>query len=413
MAPAKEGLDAADAVAVQIELGLVVQAQLAAVEGVVQLGLHAQARPRTGARAVLEELVAARALLGPVHGLVGVAKQSLGRDAAVAPEGDAHARSDPQLAAVHLHGRLEAHAQTLGEHDGLALVIEVGTEDHELVAAEASHRVARPHQRGQPLRDLPQQGVPGVVTQGVVHHLEAVEVQEEHGHERARALGRRQRERQPIEQQPAVREPGEKVVVGVTGELELPLLALDRIADGPAQQLAVGACLPEVVLRALVDGLHGQRLAVVSAQHDDRKIGRHLGQLRERLEPGRVAEGEVEQDAVELPGHEVLARGRQRGAVTEPGLRAEGVVEQLGEERRVLRTVHDEEDRRWRLRAGRTPDGFGGAPREARIGPRRSLARVLLGHRSSQAHRLPASASGREALAAAPRRVVGSVRFGA
>ena len=52
---------------------------------------------------------------------------------------------------------------------------------HELVAAEAAHRLARSADGLEPPRDRDQQLVPQRVAVRVVHGLEVVEVAEEHG----------------------------------------------------------------------------------------------------------------------------------------------------------------------------------------------------------------------------------------
>ena len=54
-------------------------------------------------------------------------------------------------------------------------------QDRELVAAEARHRVAVTHRRGEPRRHHGQQAVAGGVPEAVVDDLEAVEVEVQDG----------------------------------------------------------------------------------------------------------------------------------------------------------------------------------------------------------------------------------------
>ena len=61
----------------------------------------------------------------------------------------------------------------------------------ELVAAEPGHRVAVAHRRAQPVGDLDQQLVAGRVAEAVVDLLEAVQVEEQHGHVVVVAAARR------------------------------------------------------------------------------------------------------------------------------------------------------------------------------------------------------------------------------
>jgi hypothetical protein len=64
---------------------------------------------------------------------------------------------------------------------------EVGDEHEELVAAVAGHEVGRAGGALEPARRLAQQLVAGLVAVGVVHLLEVVQVDVEHGDGMARA----------------------------------------------------------------------------------------------------------------------------------------------------------------------------------------------------------------------------------
>jgi hypothetical protein len=68
--------------------------------------------------------------------------------------------------------------------------------------------------------------------------------------DRARQALRVHRLAQAVVQQVAVRQAGERVVVGLVLELHLVALALDRVLHRAHQQLAVEAALDQVVLRA-------------------------------------------------------------------------------------------------------------------------------------------------------------------
>ena len=88
--------------------------------------------------------------------------------------------------------------------DGIADVVE---QDHELVAAEsgerirlggpqsvfgdAAHGVVLPHHTGQALRERHQQLIADGVAEAVVHVLEAIEIDEEHGEAVLRVPSRR------------------------------------------------------------------------------------------------------------------------------------------------------------------------------------------------------------------------------
>ncbi len=59
------------------------------------------------------------------------------------------------------------------------VAVEVGQQDHELVASEASHGVVRPHDRAQPVGDLADDVVAPGMAEFVVDRLEAIEVDEQ------------------------------------------------------------------------------------------------------------------------------------------------------------------------------------------------------------------------------------------
>jgi hypothetical protein len=120
----------------------------------------------------------------------------------------------------------------VGEREGSAHrrrgeVPALGQQDGELVAAQPCHRVARAHAAAEPVRELLQEAVADMVAQRVVDLLEAVEVEEEEGQGPAEAQG----VLEPLAQQAAVGEPGQRVVQGLVAQPLLLRLALGDVAD--------------------------------------------------------------------------------------------------------------------------------------------------------------------------------------
>ena len=107
----------------------------------------------------------------------------------------------------------------------------------ELVAAEAGERVARPEHLGERRGDVPQVGVAVVVAERVVHFLEAVEVDDRDPDRFARPARRRDRVRDAVAEQRAVRQAGEEIVQRhvLVGRGAAPQPAGHRPAD-PAQR---------------------------------------------------------------------------------------------------------------------------------------------------------------------------------
>ena len=103
-------------------------------------------------------------------------------------------------------------ATRAGGRAGVAL--EVGQQEHELVAAVAGEQVGRAGAAGEPRGDLAQQLVAGGVPERVVDELEVVEVDVEHGGGAAVAARAGERQRRVLLELGAVGEAGQRVVVG-------------------------------------------------------------------------------------------------------------------------------------------------------------------------------------------------------
>ena len=142
---------------------------------------------------------AARAL-GLVERGVG-ALEDVGHLRAVVGEGgDADAGGDLELVALDHERRLERGQEVVRDvvGGGAGVVVEVGQQQHELVAAVAGEQVGRARAGRQARRDLAQQLVAGGVAERVVDELEAVEVDVEDGAGVAVAARAGERERRVL-----------------------------------------------------------------------------------------------------------------------------------------------------------------------------------------------------------------------
>ncbi len=137
--------------------------------------------------------------------------------------GDADARRHEQRTSGDAEGTVELGQHPLREPGRLGGALRTGEEHRELVTADARDGVAVAGAGSQPLGHLTQQGVAGVVPQGVVHVLEAVEVKEQDSS--ARAVAASEREQHPVVEAGPVRQTGERVMVA--GELQ-PLALTDH-----------------------------------------------------------------------------------------------------------------------------------------------------------------------------------------
>ena len=118
-----------------------------------------------------------------------------------------------------------------------ALEVDVGDEDEELVASEPGDDVGRPHGVAEPVGHDAEELVAGRVAVAVVHKLEVVEVDEEHGDRQVAALGARDRLLEVLLEEEAVGQVGQRVVVGQMGE---PGLRGDQLVGGAAAVGDVG-----------------------------------------------------------------------------------------------------------------------------------------------------------------------------
>ena len=188
-------------------------------------------------------------------------RRSCSADDVGAADRDADARRRVELATRQRDRLVQHRDDALGELDRLGDVGDVFAHDHELVAAEARHRVGRADRTGEPTRDLDEQLVADDVTETVVDELEAVEVEEQDRDVALGAFGARQRVREAVDEQQAVGEVGEVVVQRLVRERLLGALAVGDVAH-----------LHEVVARVAVGVAHERH---VDQHRDDAAVAPH------------------------------------------------------------------------------------------------------------------------------------------
>ncbi len=179
--PADQGLDRHDLPGGEVDLGLVVQLELALLDRRLELlgETHAVAAP---IEVLLVDGEVLATDLRAIHGNVGAAQQVLGVRRVAGNEGDADAGADPGPDRGEDERLLEPRRQPLGDRRG---EVGVGVHQHhtELVAAEADEQVGVSQRSLQAGAELTQELIAGGMAERVVDLLEAVEVdvQERHG----------------------------------------------------------------------------------------------------------------------------------------------------------------------------------------------------------------------------------------
>nr|GEU28309.1 hypothetical protein [Tanacetum cinerariifolium] len=232
VAPADQGLGLMDASAGQVDDGLEVQRQLVVLDGAAQVVGHAHAvqggnlqRGREVGKAV------AAGALGRVHGLVRMLEQVVDVEPVVRVQRDADAGRHERLLLPQRKRRLQAVDDLLGDLLHPLRFVELGKDHREFIAAQARHRIGRPHARADAARRLHQQDVALVVAQGVVDFLEVVEVDEQDGQPRVLAPALDQVLLQAVEQHAAVGQLGQRIEIGLLPDQRLALLGGGHILD--------------------------------------------------------------------------------------------------------------------------------------------------------------------------------------
>jgi len=218
--PAGQRLGTGAAAGAQVDVRLVVEHDLAALDGVGQVLLQ---QPQLGDLPVAglgEPLDPVLPLgLGRVHGDVGTAYEVPGGQLGCRP-GQADAGADGGGDAAQPERLQQAPAEPVGDLVGVVGAVKAGAQQGELVAAEARRHPAAVPRPGQTAGHLDQQLVPGGVAVDVVDLLEVVEVDDQQGDGVLGGVGGGvEGGGQPLEEQRPVGEPGQLVVVGPVGQL--------------------------------------------------------------------------------------------------------------------------------------------------------------------------------------------------
>ncbi len=179
-----------------------------------------------------------------VHRRIGVTENVVGGGAALG-QGDADAVANGDFGPLQVDRLAKGGSDPFGQ-PGRGGQVDVFEQQRELVATEPGHRVGAAHSRLQTPSHLLEQLVPGTVPESVVDLLEVVEVHEQHRAATAGAGSQGQGVLEAVKEQPAIGQPGERVVERQTLDLLLQRRALGHVVasaeDGAQRPLRTGAC---------------------------------------------------------------------------------------------------------------------------------------------------------------------------
>ena len=169
-----------------------------------------------------------------VHRGVGVPQQMVGALPAQ-PEAQPDAGAGPDRPVADGDRALQLLQRPLGDPQRVVLG-GVGHQDREFVAAEPGDRVGLPHHAGQPAGHLDQDLVAGAVPEAVVDGLELVQVEHQHTRRPGAALGAGAGLPDPVAQQRAIGQAGQRVVERHPLELDARLIQREGPLGDPLLQ---------------------------------------------------------------------------------------------------------------------------------------------------------------------------------
>ena len=168
-------------------------------------------------------------------------------------------------------GGSSASEHALGQLDRPALAAGALAQDRELVAAHARERVLRAEHAGETQRHRDEQLVAEVVSERLVDHPEAIQVQVEHGDGAAAARRAGDRVLQPVVEQRPVGDARQGVVHGLVAGTLLAAVAPQRCGQDlrgrPEERELLGS---EGFVAGIERGDQHDRAAVVRTHHGDR-----------------------------------------------------------------------------------------------------------------------------------------------
>jgi hypothetical protein len=118
-------------------------------------------------------------------------------------------------------------------------VLHLGKQHHKFIAALTAHGVGAAHRGSQAIRDGLKKLVADGVPERVVNLFEVIQIDIQHSELFALALGKRNRVAEPVLQQRAIRQIGQRIVLGRMRhfrQLHLGLFALRNVANGRSDE---------------------------------------------------------------------------------------------------------------------------------------------------------------------------------
>ena len=247
--PADERLVAEQRLVGQVDDRLVEEPQLLVLQRVLEVGLQLQRVDVVVGERTLVDLDAGAAAvgLGPGERALRLPQQVVGGHVRAEREADAGREGD--LALVHEEGLVQDAEQPVGQRPQPGEVLDVLRHDEELVRTEPDGGVLDPGAPAQPVGDLAEQHVAGLVAEGLVDGLEPVDVQVHEADLQPAAAGQRDRVAEPVGERAAVGQPGERVGEGAADQVVLGPAAVGDVDEGEDDELRVAVVVADDLVR--------------------------------------------------------------------------------------------------------------------------------------------------------------------
>ena len=227
-APAQQRLDRSRALPAEAHLRLVMQHEVASVDGFAQGLLDAEpVRGLHQHRRLVDAKTVAPKLLGAEQRHVGRAQERRRVAAMLRKHRNATAHADRYLASLDQQRPLEPRDQLCGAALDLRGIAGVREYQRELVTAEPRREAGFARYLAQAFADLDQHAVTEIVAQRIVDGLEVIQVEEQHGDLRCRRVcgtGGVEHFVQSLEQLTPVRQVGQWIVIREVPQLQRPFL---------------------------------------------------------------------------------------------------------------------------------------------------------------------------------------------
>ena len=219
--PANQRLDAGHLAGGKIDLRLVMQEKFTPLQGPAQAAFDLLPADRLGIHLAGKKLVSVTAIgFGVVHRGIGVLHHGFDVVAVIRINTDADTQGDMQILPADHMRQGESREQFLRDQGCIVGPGDFGQQNHELIPALTADRIGNPDAGSQTLGDRLQQLVTDRVPERVVDVFEMIEIEKKQCDLLVMALGQTDRLGQALGQQRAVRQVGEKIVLGQVGHFQ-------------------------------------------------------------------------------------------------------------------------------------------------------------------------------------------------